>query len=269
MPDDAGMPEGPEIRRAADELAEAIVGAPIVHAELNLPTLSKRAGSLVGQRVLSITPRGKALLTRFDHGLTLYTHNQLYGVWRVAEAGERPDTTRSLRVVLESAQKALLLYSASDIALLDDAGVAAHPFLAKLGPDVLDAGTTVAAVRKRLAEPSFAGRQLGALLLDQGFLGGLGNYLRSEILFDAGLLPMRRPKDLDAEERKRLAAACLRIPRLSYATRGRRGKAYSAKGGFRFMVFDREGEPCMACGTTVERQEVGTRRLYWCPRCQA
>ncbi|MFY8123169.1 MAG: DNA-formamidopyrimidine glycosylase family protein, partial [Silanimonas sp.] len=74
------MPEGPEIRRAADELAEAIVAAPIVHAELNLPTLSKRAGSLVGQRVVSITPRGKALLTRFDHGLTLYTHNQLYGV---------------------------------------------------------------------------------------------------------------------------------------------------------------------------------------------
>jgi endonuclease-8 len=35
------------------------------------------------------------------------------------------------------------------------------------------------------------------------------------------------------------------------------------------MVFDREGEPCIACGTTVERQEVGTRRLYWCPRCQA
>jgi len=269
MSDDAGMPEGPEIRRAADELADAIVGEPIVHAELNLPALAKRAKALVGRRVVSITPRGKALLTRFDHGLCLYTHNQLYGVWRVAAAGERPETTRSLRVVLESATKALLLYSASDIALLDEAGVAAHPFLSKLGPDVLESSTTVAAVRKRLGDPAFAGRQLGALLLDQAFLGGLGNYLRSEILFDAGLLPMRRPKDLDADERKRLADACLRIPRLSYTTRGRRGKAYSAKGGFRFLVFDREGAPCVACGTTIERQEVGTRRLYWCPRCQS
>ena len=263
------MPEGPEIRRAADELAEAIVGQAIVHAELNLPALAKRARGLVGHRVTSITPRGKALLTRFDHGLSLYTHNQLYGVWRVAPAGERPETTRSLRVVLESATKALLLYSSSEIALLDDAGVAAHPFLAKLGPDVLEAGTTAAAVRERLVASAFAGRQLGALLLDQAFLGGLGNYLRSEILFDAGLLPMRRPRDLDADERRRLADACLRIPRLSYATRGRRGKAYSAKGAFRFAVFDREGEPCIACATAIERQEVGTRRLYWCPRCQA
>lgn len=263
------MPEGPEIRRAADELAQAILGAPIVHAELNLPALAKQARSLVGRRVVSITPRGKALLTRFDDGRSLYTHNQLYGVWRVAKAGERPETTRSLRVVLESASKALLLYSASDIALLDDAGVAAHPFLAKLGPDVLDAGTTTADVRKRLGAPGFAGRQLGALLLDQTFLGGLGNYLRSEILFDAGLLPMRRPKALDADERQRLADACLRVPRSSYASRGRRGKAYSAKGNFRFMVFDREGEPCITCGTTIERQEVGARRLYWCPRCQA
>jgi endonuclease-8 len=263
------MPEGPEIRRAADELAEAIVGQPIVHAELNLPSLAKRARGLVGHRVVSITPRGKALLTRFEHGLSLYTHNQLYGVWQVAKAGERPETTRSLRVVLESSKKALLLYSASDIALLDDKAIAAHPFLAKLGPDVLEPSTTVDAVRERLGEARFAGRQLGALLLDQGFLGGLGNYLRSEILFDAGLLPMRRPKELDADERQRLADACLRIPRLSYATRGRRGKAYSAAGRFRFAVFDREGEPCIGCCTTIERQEVGTRRLYWCPRCQA
>ena len=262
------MPEGPEIRRAADQLAKAVIGDRLVHVELNLPTLARRAKALVGQRVLSITPRGKALLTRFDGGLSLYSHNQLYGVWKVAKAGERPETTRSLRVVLETAKKALLLYSATDITLLDDRGVAAHPFLSKLGPDVLDDSTTVAQVEARLADRGFAGRQLGALLLDQGFLGGLGNYLRSEILFDAGLLPMRRPKDLDADERARLAEACLRIPRLSYSTRGRRGKAYSADGAFRVAVFDREGYPCIACGTTIERQEVGSRRLYWCPRCQ-
>ena len=120
------MPEGPEIRRAADQLAKAVIGDRLVHVELNLPTLARRAKALVGQRVLSITPRGKALLTRFDGGLSLYSHNQLYGVWKVAKAGERPETTRSLRVVLETAKKALLLYSATDITLLDDRGVAAH-----------------------------------------------------------------------------------------------------------------------------------------------
>jgi endonuclease-8 len=261
------MPEGPEIRRAADQLAKAVVGRPLVNVVLDLPALKGRARALVGQRVLSVTPRGKALLTRFDGGLTLYTHNQLYGVWMVAKAGQRPTTTRTLRVVLETDRQALLLYSASDIALLDDAGVAAHPFLARLGPDVLDDTTRPADVRRRLDDPRFAGRQLGALLLDQAFLGGLGNYLRSEILFDAGLWPTRRPKDLDVDERDRLADACLRLPRLSYRTRGRRG-AHGEGGRFRFRVFDREGEACPSCAGPVERQESNGRRLYACPRCQ-
>ena len=261
------MPEGPEIRRAADQLAAAIGRDPLVHVELNLPALRRQAKALVGRRIVSILPRGKALLTRFDHGLSLYSHNQLYGVWATAKAGERPESTRSLRVVLESAKKALLLYSATDIALLDDAAIARHPFLTKLGPDVLDDETTRATVEERLEDRRFAGRHLGALLLDQAFLGGLGNYLRSEILFDAGLRPERRPRDLDPRERAHLAEACLRIPRLSYRTRGRRGR-YGNDGGFRFAVFDREGEPCPSCGTAIEREEVGTRRLYVCPQCQ-
>lgn len=262
------MPEGPEIRRAADRLAAAIGREPLVHVELNLPALRRRAKELVGRRIVSVLPRGKALLTRFENGLNLYTHNQLYGVWKTAKAGERPETTRSLRVVLESARNALLLYSASDIALLDDAALARHPFLLKLGPDVLDDATQPGMLLERLRDRRFAGRQLGALLLDQGFLAGLGNYLRSEILFDAGLLPMRRPKDLCDGERVRLAEACLRIPRSSYRTRGRRGR-YAEDGGFRFAVFDREGEACIGCGSAIERQEVNGRRLYGCPRCQA
>src|SRR3546814_3441858 len=48
-------------------------------------------------------------------------------------------------------------------------------------------------------------RSLGGLLLDQGFLAGMGNYLRSEVLFAANLLPQRRPRDLDAGERAALA----------------------------------------------------------------
>ncbi|MCE2945085.1 MAG: endonuclease VIII [Lysobacteraceae bacterium] len=261
------MPEGPEIRRAADQLAAAIGHGPLRHVEFHLPALARRAGDLVGRRILSIVPRGKALLTRFDHGLTLYTHNQLYGVWKVARPGERPETTRTLRVALDTDAAALLLYSASDVALLDDAALARHPFLAKLGPDVLDDTTTAVDVEARLATPAFHRRRLGALLLDQGFLAGLGNYLRSEILFDAGLQPERRPCDLDDAERRRLAEACLALPRSSYRTRGRRGGRYGT--AFRFRVFGREGEPCVACGMPIERREIGTRRLYACPRCQA
>lgn len=269
------MPEGPEIRRSADQLARAVAGRVLVRAEFAFPHLQARAPALVGRRIEAITPHGKALLTRFEGGLTLYSHNQLYGVWKVAKAGARPATNRSLRVALETASKAILLYSASEIELWDTAELHRHPFLAKLGPDVLDETLDAEAVAARLDAPRFRGRALTGLLLDQGFLAGMGNYLRSEVLFQAALSPTRRPRDLSPGERRGLAEALLDVPRRSYATRGVRrargmGEDYltDTPEGFRFLVFDRAGEPCPCCGRAIERHELGGRRLYWCPRCQ-
>lgn len=269
------MPEGPEIRRAADRLARAVVGKRLASAWFAFPPLKRFEKSLPGAVIESITPHGKALLTRFDSGWTLYSHNQLYGVWRIAGAGERPDTKRSLRVALEAGRKAILLYSASDVAMWRSDELHLHPFLSRLGPDVLDPALDEAAVEARLRDPRFAGRALGGLLLDQGFLAGMGNYLRSEVLFAAGLLPQRRPRDLDAGELAALACELLSIPRHSYATRGiepargmRDDYLADTPEGFRFRVFDREGQPCPACGTELLRQENGSRRLYLCPRCQ-
>src|SRR5690606_21208751 len=182
---------------------------------------------------------------------------------------------RSLRVALETSRKAILLYSASDVAMWRNDELHRHPFLERLGPDVLDPALDTAAVEARLLDPRFAGRALGSLLLDQGFLAGMGNYLRSEVLFAAGLLPRRRPRDLDTGERAALARELLAIPRHSYATRGiepargmRDDYLTDTPAGFRFRVFDREGQPCPACGTELLRQENGSRRLYLCPRCQ-
>lgn len=265
------MPEGPEIRRAADRLAKAIVGQPIESAWFAFPTLKHHEAALVGARVRAIDPHGKALLTRFDNGWTLYSHNQLYGVWSVAKAGERPDSKRTLRVAIETARSAILLYSASDIEMWRDDELGRHPFLAKLGPDVLDPSLDEAAVEQRLRGDRFSGRALSVLLLDQAFLAGMGNYLRSEVLFQARLLPSRRPRDLDDDERRRLAHALLDVPRRSYRTRGSRRYAASVNdtpAGFRFAVFDRAELPCDGCGGLVERREIGGRRLYLCPRCQ-
>ncbi len=269
------MPEGPEIRRAADRLAEAVVGAPLRAAWFAFPGLKRHEAGLRGRRIEAIVPHGKALLTRFDHGWTLYSHNQLYGVWKITAAGERPDTGRSLRVALETDDRAILLYSASDVAMWRTADLHAHPFLSKLGPDVLDPVLEPETVLARLLDPRFRGRALGALLLDQGFLAGMGNYLRSEVLFAAGLRPERRPQSLDTAELRILARELLAIPRRSYATRGiepargmREDYLTDTPEGFRFLVFDREGQPCPTCGAPILRQENGTRRLYLCPRCQ-
>jgi endonuclease-8 len=269
------MPEGPEIRRTADRLAEAVVGDRLVSAWFAFPELKRFEPRLDGCVIESITSRGKALLTRFDNGWTLYSHNQLYGVWHIADPGQRPATGRSLRVALETARRAILLYSASDVAMWRSDTLHAHPLLARLGPDVLDCALDEIAVGTRLLDPRFAGRSVGGLLLDQAFLAGMGNYLRSEVLFAARLRPERRPRELDAGELATLARELLAVPRHSYATRGieraggmRADYLTDTPDAFRFLVFDREGEPCPSCGGRLERREVGARRLYLCPRCQ-
>jgi endonuclease-8 len=270
------MPEGPEIQRAADRLRRAILDTPLLGVEFALPALKAHEPALAASRVTAIETRGKALLTHFACGLSVYSHNQLYGVWRVVKPGVMPVTTRSLRFAVHGERRSILLYSASDIAVLDAAGVAAHPFLAKLGPDVLDPSLTEAAVLVRLTDPRFARRRLTGLLLDQGFFAGIGNYLRSEIAFVAGIDPRRRPLDLSAAEAERLARAILSVCRQAYLQRGvtndlaraaalkAAGRGYEAR---RFHVFGRDGSPCHACGSVIERHDDG-RRWYGCPRCQ-
>lgn len=270
------MPEGPEIRRAADRLAKAVLGQPLVRVEIGLAALKRFERELVGSRIEAITPHGKALLTRFDSGLTLYSHNQLYGVWKLAKAGQRPATTRSLRVALETARRAVLLYSASAIEIWPSDRVHQHPFLQRLGPDVLDSRLDAGTVAARLLDSRFQGRSLSALLLDQGFLAGMGNYLRSEVLFEAGIAPQRRPRDLAPDQIAALARALLNVPRHSYRSRGIRPAKgmksdylFDTPGGFHFRVFDRAGKACERCGARIERGQLGGRRLYWCSACQA
>jgi endonuclease VIII (EC 3.2.2.-) len=235
------MPEGPEIRRAADMLEAAVQGKPLTDVWFALPQLTDFAPGLVGQRIEQIETRGKALLTHFSGGLTLYSHNQLYGVWRVVNAGETPQTNRVLRVKLQTADKAILLYSASDIAMLTAEQLARHPFLQRLGPDVLNMTLTAAQVKERLLSARFRQRRFSGLLLDQAFLAGLGNYLRVEILWYCALAPQHNAAELDDTQLDVLAQALLDIPRLSWQTRGTvyENKHHGAL--FRFRVFHRAG----------------------------
>ncbi|MGG2077734.1 endonuclease VIII [Lelliottia nimipressuralis] len=262
------MPEGPEIRRAADSLEAAIKGKPLTDAWFAFPQLKPYETQLIGQTVTHIETRGKALLTHFSHNLTLYSHNQLYGVWRVINVGEQPQTNRVLRVRLQSAEKAILLYSASDIEMLTPEQLLTHPFLQRVGPDVLDMRLTAETVKARLLSPAFRNRQFSGLLLDQAFLAGLGNYLRVEILWEVGLAGQRKASQLNERQLDALSHALLEIPRLSYNTRGVVDDKKHHGALFRFKVFHREGKPCERCGGAIERTMLSSRPFYWCPACQ-
>ena len=271
------MPEGPEIRRAADRIARVLVGETVESVSFGLPHLERFERRLSGRNVTAVDTRGKAMLTRFDNGLTLYSHNQLYGRWYTTRRPRMPRTNRQLRVELCTETHKALLYSASDIDVLTDRELATHPFLCRVGPDILDPELTAETVAIRLDSPEFRSRAVGSLYLDQRFLAGNGNYLRSEILWAAGLDPAGKPAHLSSVERLKLAKETLRIARRSYRTRGvivapalartlkDDGLAYR---DYRFYVFNREGLPCRRCGSPIQRRSMGSRNLFECATCQ-
>ena len=271
------MPEGPEIRLAADKVARLLVGNRIETVGFGLPRLRQFEERLSGNIVTAVDTRGKAMLTRFDNGLTIYSHNQLYGRWYTVRRPRMPRTNRQLRIELCTRTHKALLYSASDIDVLDDDQLLTHPFLSRVGPDILDRTLTDLQIVERLRDPQFRNRALGSLYLDQRFLAGNGNYLRSEILWAAGLDPQRKPAGLAASELDTLARETLRIARRSYRTRGVTVKPALAKKlradglgyqAYRFYVFGREGLPCHRCESPIERRTMGSRNLFMCPTCQ-
>jgi endonuclease VIII len=272
------MPEGPEIRRAADQIAKAIVDRPITSVFFAFSHLKPYEAILQAQQVTAVQTKGKAMLIRFSNQLSIYSHNQLYGVWMIRSAHDYPQTTRQLRLAIHNAKKSALLYSASDIDVLDDVAVVHHPFLSRLGPDVLDVETTPMQIAERLLDKRFQRRRLVSLLLDQQFLCGLGNYLRSEVLFVAKVHPVYSPRDCSEDQILKLSEACILVTRQSYLTKGitndlqlaQRLKAEGKRRSeYRHFVFGRQGKPCYVCGTAIVKEILAGRRLYYCPTCQS
>lgn len=119
---------------------------------------------------------------------------------------------------------------------------------------------------------------LAGLIPFAGLAAGIGNYLRSDILFEARLRPDVRIAALTVPQREALAGAALKLTRRSYQTRGVTCDPALAKqlktqglrfGQYRHWVFDRAGAPCHHCGNAIIRIDTGGRGLYLCEHCQS
>jgi len=271
------MPEGPEIKRAAARIAQAIARQPLQEVWFAFSHLKPYEAQLGASQIREIQTRGKGMLIHFDCGLSIYTHSLLYGRWMIRRAYSYPKTKRQLRLALQGQRKSALLYSASEIDVLDAAGIQTHPFLNRMGPDVLSDSITIDQVQERFRCDRFRRRRLTTLLLDQHFLAGLGNYLRSEILFVASVHPTLRPMDCSPDQLRKLAEAALSLPRQAYKTGGITNDmdwvAKLKSQGFRrqvycHWVFERADQLCWICATPILKDYQGGRRYYYCPQCQ-
>ncbi|NOQ88417.1 MAG: endonuclease VIII, partial [Gammaproteobacteria bacterium] len=270
-------PEGPEIKRLADALEKQVGGSVIDVIYFGLDSLKQWQPRLAGARIKKIESHGKAIVTRLDNGLNIYSHNQLYGRWVFCNTDDYPNSKRQLRIAIGCQGKSALLYSASDIAVMDDDALLQHSFLRKLGPDVLSHSTTAEKIVERLLSAKYKNRQLGGILTDQSFVAGLGNYLRCEILFYTGLHPKIRSTDLDDKKLYLLARAILDLSQQSYKTAGITNQLANAKkmmkqgASFedaRFYVFRRQGLECYRCGTIIEKKAHAGQPCFYCPACQ-
>lgn len=271
------MPEGPEIHRAADQIARALVGREAEEVFFAFDELKEFEDALTGREVVRVEPRGKAMLTRFEGGLNVYSHNQLYGKWMVRNRGNVPDNNRSLRFAVHNEKKSAFLYSASEIEVLEDDEIESQSYLAKLGPDPLLESVQDEEVEARFHDESFFRRQLAGLLLDQSFVGGIGNYLRSEILWYARVHPREKLGKVDEDRRNLLGEAAVVLTQRAYENKSITNDpgiaAEMKRDGrprrqWRHYVFGRDQSPCPRCGDEIVREDHAGRRVYRCVDCQ-
>jgi endonuclease-8 len=227
---------------------------------------ARRLG-VVGQTLEAVEARGKHLLVRFAGGAVLHTHQGMRGSWLVYRAASARTPFRpGARAVIRTADVFAVCSRSPVVEMLSPAQCAAHPALARLGPDLLKPDFDPAAARRRLRERGELA--IGVALMDQTALAGVGNVYKSEVLFLCGVSPFRRVGDLDDRTLDRLVTTAGELLRRNLGPGVRRTTSPLAPG--RLWVYRRSRQPCRKCGTAIERAVQGeqARATYFCPTCQ-
>lgn len=263
------MPEGNEIHRHSERQTELFAGRKVIVDAPN-GRFEDGAALLTGRKLRTVEAFGKHLFYDFGPGRQLHVHLGLYGKYREGEM-PYPEPKGALRLRISDAEHWVELRgpTACDVVSEEDRAT----LLARIGPDPLredaDADLAIARIRKSRAP-------IGALLMDQSVISGLGNIYRAEVLYRAKLNPFRIGNTIDAKTLKKIwkdAAVLMRagmIDRRIVTTRPAdrphpKGKARPSETHY---VYRRKALPCFICGCAVRMQEFIGRKLYWCPTCQ-
>ena len=295
------MPELPEVETVARDLQRWVAGATITAATVHWdrsvrhPQPPERfVAEIVGARIRRVDRRAKTVLLHLEDGRVVTVALRMTGALIVAEAGA-PDDPYA-RVVFELADGRQLRYrdvrKFGRIGLWPGGGLRSvgggrgarsrrvaegsgryriGEVFSGHGPEPLSRGFTVGRFAERLFRRS---AKLKSLLLDQGFIAGVGNIYADEALWRARLHPLRSADSLDARDVKRLHRAVRQVLRAGIANRGASFSDYVGADGEpganaeRLAVYRRTEQPCYRCGRPIRRIVVGQRSTHFCPSCQ-
>jgi endonuclease-8 len=272
------MPEGDTIYRAARALRGVLAGKVVTGFETGLAGLARvdDDASVVGRVVERVESRGKWLLIYFSGDLILVTHMLMSGSWHLYRLGEKWQMGRAkMRVVIRVEGWEAVAFNVPIAEFHTARSLERSSEVPKLGPDVLGAEFTVEGGVARLAAYAVERpeAEVGAVLLNQRVLAGLGNVYKSEVAFAVGVNPFRAMRTVTPKEMEALVDFAMRYMRANVADvadGGGRRTIAALDREERLWVYRRQGQECRRCGAVVmmRRQGVQARSTYWCPVCQ-
>jgi formamidopyrimidine-DNA glycosylase len=261
------LPELPEVETVVRSLTPYLTGRTIQHAEFYSRRVTRgnpteAAHALSGAVIVGLRRRGKQIFFDLDRGL-LYVHLGMTGklLWN-----ESPGKYA----------RALLQLDAGTLVYDDIRQFGRVEFferlpavLDRLGPDALN--ISFEEFYERLKQHR---GHIKPLLLNQSFLGGLGNIYIDEILFAARIHPLASVARISKKRAVVLHEKLAEVLRLAIEHRGSSISDYVDGAGQRGVfqqlhrVYGRTGESCRNCGTSIRRILVAQRGTHYCPRCQ-
>lgn len=262
------MPEGHTIHRLARTVRSSLAGQALTVTSPQ-GRFTEGARLLDGRTLTATDAHGKHLFLGFDD-LWVHVHLGLFG--RVHVAGGAPPLPRGavrMRLVGETAFLDLRGPTTCQVVTDDEK----QSRVSRLGADPLRRDADPEAAYQRLRRRRVP---IGAVLLDQSVVAGIGNVYRAELLHRAVMSP-HRPSRLVSEgdwaglwqDAVRLLRAGERSGRIvTTAPEHRARRSGRARREDAHYVYRRTGLPCRRCGTLVVEQPMAARTIYWCPTCQ-
>ncbi len=276
------MPEGDTIYRAAATLHRALAGQPVVRFESVFPALTRVHDDqpLTAMTVAKVESIGKHILMHFSGGLVLRTHMRMHGSWHIYRPGERwRQRAGNMRVLVATSIFEAVGFSIPVAEFIKVRDLEKHTVLARLGPDALGTSFDREEAVRRLRTQSSS--PVGEALLNQRLLAGLGNVLKSEVLYSCGIDPFVSIATLDDPQLEDVVDTSRRLLQANVvvSTTGHRRTTGRDNPSERLWVYGRARLPCRRCGTPIDVRKHGpdaarrglwedARTTYWCPACQ-
>ncbi len=267
------MPELPEILLYINALRSRLLGETLERVRVASPSLLKTydppVSAVHGKRVLGLRRLGKRIVIDLEDDLHLVIHLMIAGRFQWKDHGAALPkklgqaafdfTSGTLLLTEASPKKRAQLY-----VVRGEEGVQQQN---RGGIEPLDA--SLAQFMEALVREN---RTLKRALTDPRLFSGIGNAHSDEILFEAQLSPARLTRQLPSEDVKKLYQATQRSLRAwTEILQEEAGDDFPGKvTAFhpRMAVHGRYNQPCVRCGSPIQRIVYATNETNYCARCQ-